>query len=171
MASLTDNPFATLTIVVAPAILTNATSVLCLGTGNRIARVVDRTRTLRAELGRLAPESHLRESYTQQLGWMRMRAHLLLRAMRFFYASIGSFAASALISICGALLATSAGETTFYAIAALGLLSGTVGVAGLVLGSMLMVRETRLAVRFLEEEAALLASEPPPSSPVAESSG
>ena len=40
MTPLTDNPFATLTIVVAPAILTNATSVLCLGTGNRIARVI-----------------------------------------------------------------------------------------------------------------------------------
>jgi len=155
MTPLTDNPFATLTIVVAPAILTNATSVLCLGTGNRIARVVDRTRTLRAELGRLGPESELRESYLQQLGRMRVRAHLLLRGMRFFYASIGSFAASALISIFGALVATTAGETTFYAIATLGLISGTVGVTGLVLGSMLMVRETRLAVRFLEEEAEL----------------
>lgn len=48
MAALADNPFAAPTIVVAPAVLTNAASVLCLGTGNRIARVVDRTRVLNA---------------------------------------------------------------------------------------------------------------------------
>lgn len=53
MFSLNDNPFAVLTAVVAPAILTNACSVLCLGTGNRIARVVDRTRVITAELASL----------------------------------------------------------------------------------------------------------------------
>ena len=41
-----DNPFAVLTAIVAPAILTNACSVLSLGTSNRIARVVDRTRVV-----------------------------------------------------------------------------------------------------------------------------
>ena len=50
MAPFSDNPFAALTIVVAPAILTNASSVLCLGTANRLARVVDRTRVVSAEL-------------------------------------------------------------------------------------------------------------------------
>ena len=40
------NPFAVLTAVVAPAILTNACSVLALGTSNRLARVVDRTRVV-----------------------------------------------------------------------------------------------------------------------------
>ena len=38
------NPFAVLTAIVAPAILTNASSVLALGTSNRLGRVVDRTR-------------------------------------------------------------------------------------------------------------------------------
>lgn len=33
---LTDNPFSILTAVVAPAILTNASSVLCLGTAKRL---------------------------------------------------------------------------------------------------------------------------------------
>jgi hypothetical protein len=50
MPALNDNPFAVLTAVVAPAILTNASSVLSLGTGNRIARVVDRTTVLAASL-------------------------------------------------------------------------------------------------------------------------
>src|SRR5271157_4475553 len=47
---LASNPFAVLTAVVAPAILTNASSVLALGTSNRLARVVDRTRVVAAEL-------------------------------------------------------------------------------------------------------------------------
>jgi len=35
MASPAENPFTALTIVVAPAILTNASSLLCFGTANR----------------------------------------------------------------------------------------------------------------------------------------
>ena len=37
-----DTPYAALTLIVAPAILTNASSVLALGTSNRFARAVDR---------------------------------------------------------------------------------------------------------------------------------
>jgi hypothetical protein len=46
VTSITDNPFAVLTLIAAPAVFTNASSVLALGTGNRLARVVDRTRPL-----------------------------------------------------------------------------------------------------------------------------
>ena len=48
--TLGSNPFGVLTSVVAPAILTNACSVLALGTSNRLARVVDRTRVVAGEL-------------------------------------------------------------------------------------------------------------------------
>src|SRR5712692_7320698 len=44
--SAPDNPLAVLTLIGAPAVFTNASSVLVLGTGNRLARVVDRTRYL-----------------------------------------------------------------------------------------------------------------------------
>ena len=57
MASFSDSPFAALTIVVAPAILTNASPVLCMGTANRLARVVDRTRVVSAELAHVAPNA------------------------------------------------------------------------------------------------------------------
>jgi len=53
-----DNPFAVLTAVVAPAVLTNASSVLSLGTANRIGRIVDRTRILTAELRQLDRRDH-----------------------------------------------------------------------------------------------------------------
>jgi len=53
MDTVAGNPFAVLTAVVAPAILTNACSVLALGTSNRLARVVDRTRVVARELAAL----------------------------------------------------------------------------------------------------------------------
>jgi Protein of unknown function (DUF2721) len=47
------DPFSILTVVVAPAVLTNASSVLALGTNNRLARVADRTYALTARLAKL----------------------------------------------------------------------------------------------------------------------
>lgn len=162
MEPLTNSPFAALTIIVAPAILTNASSVLSLGTGNRIARVVDRTRVLAAELALLQPTSPRAAAYEEHLRRLRVRGHLLIRALRCFYASIGAFAASALISVIGSLAATTWGDAAFQGMAVLSLVSGTVGVAGLVIGCGLMVRETQLAVRFLEDEAHFIST--PPSS-------
>jgi Protein of unknown function (DUF2721) len=40
------NPFAALSLIVAPAILTNASAVLAMSTSNRLARAVDRAREL-----------------------------------------------------------------------------------------------------------------------------
>jgi Protein of unknown function (DUF2721) len=155
MSSFTDNPFAALTIVVAPAILTNASSILCMGTANRLGRVMDRTRVVSAQLARLAPNGENRVVYQRQLEGLEVRWNLVLRALRFFYMSLGSFAAAALISLFGSVVSVSSHHVWFAAIALLGLLSGTVGVAGLVVGCAMMVQETRLAVQNLAEEAQL----------------
>ena len=161
MDPITTTPFAALTIIVAPAILTNASSVLCLGTGNRIARVVDRTRILAGELARIEPASERAAAYREQLDHLKLRAHLLLRAMRCFYMSIGAFAAAALTAVVGTALATVMGDAVFRGIALLGLAAGTTGVAGLVIGGAVMVRETKAAVRLLEREAELMHHAPP----------
>ena len=95
--------------------------------------------------------------YQSQLEGLEVRCNLVLRALRFFYLSLGAFAAAALISILGSVFSISAPRIGFTAIALLALLSGTVGVAGLVVGCTMMVRETRLAVRSLAEEAQLAA--------------
>ena len=152
---MSDNPFAALTAVVAPAILTNASSILALGTGNRVARVVDRTRLIAGELTRAAADSPEYAIYTRQLERLSERAQLLLRALRLFYASLGAFAATALIAVVGATLAESATATLFRATAIAGLASGGFAVGGLVFGCTLMVAETRLAVQNLTEEARL----------------
>jgi hypothetical protein len=91
MAPISENPFAALTTVVAPAILTNASSVLCLGTANRLARVVDRTRVVSAELARVVPNAKSCVVCRRQLEALRARWTLVLRALRLFYLSLGSF--------------------------------------------------------------------------------
>lgn len=48
MEGLGTNPLGILTFIVAPAILTNASSVMALGTANRFARAIDRARELSA---------------------------------------------------------------------------------------------------------------------------
>src|SRR5262249_15551302 len=104
MPALTDNPFAVLTAVVAPAILTNACSVLSLGTANRMARVVDRTRVVIAKRAALTEDGPEYKEYSNQLRRLATRENLLLKALRFFYSSLGAFAASALIAVAGSAL-------------------------------------------------------------------
>src|SRR5882757_5282704 len=91
-ATAAGNPFAVLTAVVAPAILTNACSILALGTSNRLARVVDRTRIVATELGGLESGSAYYEATQRELDGLQVRAQLLVKALRVIYASLGLFA-------------------------------------------------------------------------------
>ena len=151
--TIASNPFGVLTAVVAPAILTNASSVLALGTSNRLARVVDRTRIVASHLAGLEPGHPEYAGWAAQLGALQVRAQLLLKALRGFYAGLGLFAASALVSVGGSIAAYYNQKAAFELAAAIAILTGASAVIGLVLGCILMVRETQLAVRTLAEEA------------------
>ena len=50
MDVLGNNPFGVLTLIVAPAILTNASSVSALATSNRLARATERARAISLEM-------------------------------------------------------------------------------------------------------------------------
>lgn len=152
------NPFAVLTAVVAPAILTNASSVLALGTSNRLARVVDRTRVVAKELAALEPGDPQQPSWATQLERLQLRAQLLVKALRAFYASLGLFAAAALLSVIGSIVTSLGRAIWFDLIAASALLAGTIAVVGLASGCALMVHETRFAVRNLADEAKIQGS-------------
>lgn len=155
--TLAGNPFAVLTAIVAPAILTNASSVLALGTSNRLARVVDRTRLVSAELSELDVGSSDYQAWAAQIPPLQVRAQLLVKALRLFYAALGLFAASALVSVGGSI-ATYYGQRLIFEVgAALAVLTGASAVLGLASGCVLMVRETQLAVRNLAEEAKIRA--------------
>lgn len=152
MLPVNDNPFAILTAVVAPAILTNACSVLALGTANRIARVVDRSRVVIAAKNEKGRSKKEHRSFTKQLKRLRRRGNLLLTALRFFYAALGMFAASALSAVIGSAFLSYDLDMAFHAAAVFGFLVGSGGVIGIVVGCFLMVRETRFAVQSVEEE-------------------
>ena len=156
-STVAGNPFAVLTAIVAPAILTNASSVLALGTSNRLARVVDRTRIVAAELAAFEPESPDYQMWLAQLEPLQVRAQLLVKALRFFYAGLGLFAASALVSVGGSIAAYYGQRLAFEGAAALAVLTGASAVLGLASGCVLMVHETQFAVRNLAEEAKIRA--------------
>ena len=163
--SVAGNPFAVLTAIVAPAILTNACSVLALGTSNRLARVVDRTRIVAAKLSDLKPGAADYQSWAAQLSPLHERTQLLVKALRLFYAGLGLFAASALVSVVGSLVAYYGQATLFRAAATLAVLTGASAVFGLCAGCLLMVRETQIAVKYLEEEAKTHADHHPETYP------
>jgi len=111
------NPFAVLTAVVAPAILTNACSVLALGTSNRLARVVDRTRVVARMVSSAETEAASDETAAQrrsaelrsqgweaQLAGLQVRTQLLVKALRAIYGSLGLFAMAALVSVAGSIV-------------------------------------------------------------------
>src|ERR1700681_4176267 len=99
-----ESPFAVLTAVVAPALLTNSSTVLVLGLGNRIARVVDRTRSVAIVMASVGEHSELYPRLRQQADLLKRRAQMLGKALRLGYAAVGAFAAEALIAVLGGVL-------------------------------------------------------------------
>jgi hypothetical protein len=151
--SVAADPFSILTVVVAPAVLTNASSVLALGTNNRLARVADRTHVLTAQLAKLEPGARDHEASAAELATLQTRAQLLLRALRYFYLGLGLFASSALISIAGSIVVYYGRPSAFQIAAGIGVACGASAVIALVCGCLLMIRETQLAVKGLAYEA------------------
>jgi len=151
-----QNPFALLTLVAAPALLTNATSVLALSTVNRILRSGDRMRALSAQLDDPKTNAKKREFLLAQVGRVEKQALLQLRGLHSIYIALGCFASAVIISILGASLAESSFRTLFMLMAVLGLTVGVVGVAGLVWGSVKLFHATRISIQNITEEAALI---------------
>lgn len=150
---MSDNPFAVLTTVVAPAILTNACSVLALGTSNRIARVVDRAREISGFLLALKAGDPECAYWERQIRILRVRARYLFWALRLTYTSLGAFASAALVAVIGSAVASTGMQTVFRVSAILGLVVGALGVVGLAIGCALMVHEVRLALAQTREES------------------
>ena len=130
--SVGADPFSILTVVVAPAVLTNASSVLALGTNNRLARVADRTHALTAHLAKLEPGARDYEAAAGELAVLQTRAQLLLRALRCFYLGLGLFASSALISIAGSIVVYYGRPSVFPIAAGIGVACGASAVIALV---------------------------------------
>lgn len=154
MPDAVASPLAALSLIVAPAILTNASSVLAMSTSNRLARVVDRARDLARQLesGTDAGEQDARRLH--DLTIVEDRAVLLMRALRSFYLALGAFAAATLLSLIGAAVDAAVPNVPGVRVVEIvALCSGALAVTALVRGSALLLRETRLAVALMQERA------------------
>ncbi len=153
MTPPTDNPFSALTLIAAPALLTNSSAVLLLSTSNRFARAIDRGRALARQLRDEAPDGPAGALLMHQLALAERRVRLVVRALTAFYIAAGAFAAGTLIALLGATVA--ALDMRGWLPAALGatLVIGTLGFAGLVLGAITLAWETRIAAAMLRDEA------------------
>jgi hypothetical protein len=152
-AAVVANPFAVLSFIVAPAILTNAASVLAMSTSNRLARAVDRARELSKQLeseDRPSPDTARR---LRELSVAEERALMLLRALRSFYTALGGFASAALLSLVGAVMVSMGVEMLVVPFEVIAVLAGLLAVGALVQGSIVLVRETTIAVQVLRERA------------------
>jgi hypothetical protein len=144
-----------LSAMITPAVLISASGTLILSTSSRLARVVDRVR----ELGRIseallagsgdgAPFAEQRwKSMDHQLIMQTARGRVLVRALTCFYVALGIFVATA-IAIA---LVTYAGHA--------GWIPGSLGIAGMLMlfyGCVMLLRETRLALRAVDTEMAFV---------------
>ena len=153
---LSQNPFALLSLIAAPAVFTNAASLLVMSTSNRFLRASERMRALavRVEEGKITPG--LRALVRGQVDRTERQAVLLLGALRAAYTAIGSFASASLISILGAGLASTTLHFGFHVMAALALGVGVLGAASLVIACVRLLTATRLSMMNMSEEAALI---------------
>jgi hypothetical protein len=150
---LPSNPFAILTFISAPAVLTNASCVLLFGAGNRYGRAIDRVHELTDLLAKDAAfEPEEIQLRIRQLESAEKRTLLIVQALTCFYTAVAGFVASTLATLIGALLSSGGvipGVSLTFSIA---LLTGTTGVGAMIAGAVMLVRETRFSFHVLVDE-------------------
>jgi hypothetical protein len=147
---LPSSPFAALTLISAPAVLTNASCVLLFGTGNRYGRAVDRAHEL-AEIvlksaGLDVDEQKLR---TRQLESAQTRTLLIVRALTCFYTAVACFVATTLLTLCGTGLDS-------RPILSVAFVTGCLGVLTMILGALMLAAESRFSFSVLRQENAYI---------------
>ena len=156
METVAHSPFAALTMIVAPAMLTNASCVLAMSTINRMLRTRERMRELFKESAADGQPSDEIARVERQVDRVERQAMLLMSALGSIYVALGSFALATLVSLLGAAFVSIAGELLFRILAAFGFTLGVVGVTGLVFGCARLFRATQLSLLNIREEAAAI---------------
>jgi Protein of unknown function (DUF2721) len=142
-------PLALLSSMITPAVLISASGTLILSTSTRLARVIDRVRVVIGSLQALysdAAPDHVetrRAHVERQLEMQTRRVRLIQRALTTFYVSLGVFVATTVSIALSAFVPDAA------------FLPSALGVAGtlsLFYGCVLLIGETRLALRSVDAE-------------------
>ena len=151
------NPFAALTFIAAPALLTNASSLLLLGTSNRLARAVDRVRVLASHLERHPDtESLIAQLELRQMQSAEKRVLIIVRAMTAFYLAVGSFAFGTMMALVGATLVAPDDRRMLQGVMWLTIAACVIGVTAIMTGAFSLLVESRLTFRILRVEADLV---------------
>jgi hypothetical protein len=138
-----------LTAMITPAVLISACGTLILSTSLRLGRIVDRVRELSGVIEHLCTDAGIdfaaerRAEAERQLTAHAQRGRLIQRALTSFYIALGLFVATT-VSI--GLIAV-VGRAQW-----LPSLLGIVGTVVLFYGCMLLIAETRLALRSVNAE-------------------
>lgn len=141
-----------LTAMVTPALLISATGSLVLSTSTRLGRVVDRVRQLEERLSELIYRDDKEdiplydkrvEVIVDLLDKVTSRSRLLQRAMTWFYYGLGMFVLTSV---------TIAVAAFFSSYRWLPIPIGIVGIMFLFYGTILMIRETRMATATVNAE-------------------
>ena len=149
----TPDPMTLLSAMITPAVLISACGTLILSTSTRLARIMDRVRELGTISEALLTGSRTRlaqmrlRGVEEQLTAQSERGRLLQRALTGFYYALGMFVATA---IAIALVTYVAHGAVVPAVL------GIAGMLTLFYGCLLLLRETRLALRAVDAETAFV---------------
>ena len=141
-----------LTAMVTPALLMSATGSLVLSTSTRLGRVVDRVRALEDRLSELiyvdnkddVPLYDKRvEVIVDLLDKVTTRSRLLQKAMQWFYYGLGMFVLTSVTIAIAAFINT-------YRWVPIPV--GVIGITFIFIGTILMIRETRMATATVNAE-------------------
>ena len=149
VSTVLQSPFAPLTFVVAPALLTNASSVLAMSTVNRMIRAHDRMHGFFAK----SEAGELSDFLLAQVDRVEKQAALLLRALHSIYVALAAFACATLVTLVGAGLLSFVDPSWIHLLAGIGVALGFVGIGGLVVGCLNLFRATYLSVINIRDEA------------------
>ena len=143
---------AVLTAMITPAVLISACGALILSTSTRLGRVVDRVRLLIDRFEQMMKAQDEVELFEErrvvifdQLDKLTSRTRLLQKSMRVFYLALGVFVAT---SVAIGLVAAVGRPSHAWLPVVLGL----GGACGLFYGSVLLIKESRLAQDALNAE-------------------
>ena len=144
MTSLTAT-LGVLSAMITPAVLILASGSLILTTSSRLIRAVDRVREILPLMEHLTPnDASRRAMLMNQLAKTTMRARMLQHTLSLLYTAIGLFVATSVSIGVIALLSLQ--------LAWIPLLLGFVGAGLLFAASMLLIYESRIAIRALYAE-------------------
>lgn len=136
--------YAILTAMLAPAFFLTATASLLMSANSRLARVVDRLRSLLRELESVESDGTQRDLLDRRIVKQRQRTQLILRGSQLLYVAISCFVATSLFVAIDGFLG--------HRLGVLPTLFAVLGVLAMFTASLYLSRESTLAVQALNEE-------------------